>query len=280
MAKRIQVVIDFRETFQRLFAVRSLCNLLDKAIPEAELEEMASLREIAEREGLDYNELSGEKLSLEADFRHWLPRFSAYSVIILLYSILETQLAAYAERVGTAKKASFRVTDIKGSGIEQSRFYLRRVSGLDAASDPSWRQLSCCSPASRPLRRFPPIPRTSWFVSSTAWNEKRMPSIIASAAGPRGRCRRCSTPARVCLLLKRHGQDICKRTKPKCGECLSVRTVLSSPDIAASGRRLTCEPSDSFLPSWYDIPLHKNGTVVRVERANRPEGDRPFIGCG
>ena len=143
MAKHIRVVFDFlvMETFQRLSGVQSLCNLLDKTIPEAELEETASLREMAEGKGWDYGEYQAEVQGLEADFQHLLPRFSAYSVIILLYSILETQLVAYAERVGTKKNAPFRVTDIKGRGIEQSRLYLRFVSALDIASNPSWQHL-------------------------------------------------------------------------------------------------------------------------------------------
>ncbi len=141
MAK-FRVTIDFlvMETFQRLFGVLSLCNLLDKTIPEAELEETASLREIAEGEGWDYGEYQAEVQGIEAKFRHWLPRFSAYSIIILLHSILETQLAAYAERVGRTKKAASRLKDTKGKGIEQARRFLKKVSTIDIGSDPSWKR--------------------------------------------------------------------------------------------------------------------------------------------
>lgn len=47
MAK-FRLVFDFLvlETFQRLSGVSSLCNLPDKTIPEAELVEKASLREL------------------------------------------------------------------------------------------------------------------------------------------------------------------------------------------------------------------------------------------
>jgi len=142
MAK-FRVTIDFlvMETFQRLFGVLSLCNLLDKTIPEAELEETASLREIAEGEGWDYGEYQAEVQGIETKFRHWLPRFSAYSIVILLHSILETQLAAYAERVGRTKKAAGRLKDTRGRGIEQARRFLRQVSTIDIGLDRSWKRL-------------------------------------------------------------------------------------------------------------------------------------------
>ena len=142
MAK-FRITIDFlvMETFQRLFGVLSLCNLLDKTIPEAELEETTALREMAEGEGWDYGEYQAEVQGVEARFRHWLPRLSAYSIIILLHSILETQLLAYAERVGRTKKSAFRLEDIYGKGIEKARLFLLRVSAIDIRSDPSWKHL-------------------------------------------------------------------------------------------------------------------------------------------
>lgn len=143
MAK-FRLTIDFlvMETFARSYGTLSLCNLLDKTIPEAELDETASLRELAEGKGWDYGEYRAELESLEAKFRHWLPRLSAYSVIILLYSILETQLAAYAERVERTKKVAFRLKDIRGKGIEQSRLFLLRTSAMNIASDPSLARLT------------------------------------------------------------------------------------------------------------------------------------------
>ncbi len=142
MAKfRITINFLVMETFQRLFGVLSLCNLLDKTIPEAELVETTALREMAEGEGWDYGEYQAEVQGVEAKFRHWLPRLSAYSIIILLHSILETQLLAYAERVGRTKKSAFLVKDIYGKGIEQARLFLLRVSAIDIRSDPSWKRL-------------------------------------------------------------------------------------------------------------------------------------------
>jgi hypothetical protein len=56
-----------------------------------------------------------------------------------LRGLLDT--AGVAARCYTKRNAPFRVTDIKCRGIDQSRLYLRRVSGLDIASDPSWQHL-------------------------------------------------------------------------------------------------------------------------------------------
>jgi hypothetical protein len=121
---KFRIGFDFlvMETFQRLFGVLSLCNLLDKTIPEAELEETTALREMAEREGWDYGEYQVEVQGVEAKFRHWLPRLSA-------------------ERVGRTKKSAFRLEDIYGKGIEKARLFLLRVSAIDIRSDPSWKRL-------------------------------------------------------------------------------------------------------------------------------------------
>jgi endonuclease III len=43
--------------------------------------------------------------------------------------------------------------------------------------------------------------------------------------------------ARAYLLLKRHGQDLCKRTNPKCWQCPSVPPALSLLATVAGDRR-------------------------------------------
>ena len=106
------------QTFDRLMATIHFLEVLDKAIPDAERQDQEALRRLAEEQQWDFGDYSGERQIIEGNHR-WLPRFAAYSVVILLYSIVETQLLAVAERVGTNQGSTFRVTDIRGRGIEQ-----------------------------------------------------------------------------------------------------------------------------------------------------------------
>jgi len=127
------------QTFQRLFGLTSLLELVDKAIPETEWHEREDLRQLAESEDWEFGDYDVETQVLDEKFRHWLPRFAAYSVVILLDSIVETQLLSFAERVGRNKNSKFQVKDIKGSGLERAALYLKRIAPeLDVDRDSAW----------------------------------------------------------------------------------------------------------------------------------------------
>ena len=128
------------QTFDRLMATIHFLEVLDKAIPDAERQDQEALRRLAEEQQWDFGDYSGERQIIEGNHR-WLPRFAAYSVVILLYSIVETQLLAVAERVGTNQGSTFRVTDIRGRGIEQTVLYLKRAEIFDVKKDPAWKMV-------------------------------------------------------------------------------------------------------------------------------------------
>lgn len=129
------------ETFERLFGATAFLESVDKAIPEMEWQEREALRQLAEQENWDFGDYQVEGQVLDAKFRHWVPRFAAYSVIILLDSIVETQLFAYAERIGRVRGSAFRPKDIKGHGIEPAALYLNQAAALDVKKDPAWKHL-------------------------------------------------------------------------------------------------------------------------------------------
>jgi len=62
-------------------------------------------------------------------------------VIILLYSIIETQLFAFAEHLGRKHGSKLRVNDMAGQGMERSALYLERVLSVPVKTDPAWRQI-------------------------------------------------------------------------------------------------------------------------------------------
>lgn len=129
------------ETFRRLFGVRSLLESLDKAIPEIEWQEREALKRLAEEENWDFGDYDVESQILDSKFRNWVPTYAAYSIIILVNSIAEMQLYAYAGRIGRERGCPFEPKDIKGHALEPAVKYLKSVAGIDVKTDASWSHL-------------------------------------------------------------------------------------------------------------------------------------------
>jgi hypothetical protein len=62
-------------------------------------------------------------------------------VTVLLYSIVETQLCAFAEYVGKNSGSKLRVQDMAGKGIDRSALYLKRGLSIEVTTDPAWTRL-------------------------------------------------------------------------------------------------------------------------------------------
>lgn len=108
------------QTFGRLAGIRSFLDLIDRTLPDAEWSENEDLREQAENESWEYPDFDVERQILNERFQFWLPRFTAYSAVSLLYTVLETQLDAAAKRACSTQQASFKPSDTRGRGIEAS----------------------------------------------------------------------------------------------------------------------------------------------------------------
>jgi hypothetical protein len=128
-------------TFGRLAGVHAFVTLLDNSMPEVEWREREALNHVAEEQDWDFGDYSVESQLLDERFRHWIPRFSAYSIIILLQSTVETQLFACAERVGQNPSPVFQVRDIRGGVQESAVLYLRKAGSVDVTKDPAWPRL-------------------------------------------------------------------------------------------------------------------------------------------
>ena len=125
-------------TFGRLDGIISFLDVLDRALPELEWADNKALEKKAADENWEYPDFDTERQILDAKFRFWLPRFTAYSVLTLLYTVLETQLVASAKRACSQKQGSFLPSDIRGTGIEASALYLKRLGIYDLKNDPDW----------------------------------------------------------------------------------------------------------------------------------------------
>ena len=130
------------ETFGRLEGIRSFLNLLDRSLPESEWSDNEELKRKAEDEGWEFDDFDVERQILDDRFQFWLPRYTAYSVITLLYTVLETQLAACAKVASAQRQTSFQPADLRGRGIEPMVLYLERVGVFNARADAAWQSLS------------------------------------------------------------------------------------------------------------------------------------------
>ncbi|MCY4121273.1 MAG: hypothetical protein OXG72_10190 [Acidobacteria bacterium] len=126
---------------ERLAAVKALLRLLEEAVREYQERERTALRELAAEQNLDFDEYDTERQILDNRFRYWLPRFAAYSVLALLYSVLEVQLHACARRAQQRLESPFGPEDIKGRGIEAVAAYLTKSDVSDVKHDEAWSTL-------------------------------------------------------------------------------------------------------------------------------------------
>ena len=134
------MVIDIlvSQTFARLAGVRALLDLLDEALPRSEWYETEALRKMAQQQHWPVEDFMVEEQVLNEKFRFWLPRFTAYSTINLLHTVLETQLAECALVVHSDHKVPFAPSDIRGRGIERAALYISRAGVFDVKRDEVW----------------------------------------------------------------------------------------------------------------------------------------------
>lgn len=129
------------ETFARLHGAIAFLDTLDDAIPIVQERELTYLSQLAREGGWEPEEYAAEKLILNHKFRNSIPTVAAYSAIILLYSIVETQMDGFAEHIGQKQASKLRVNDMAGHGVERSALYLKLVLSIDVKTDPVWSQL-------------------------------------------------------------------------------------------------------------------------------------------
>jgi hypothetical protein len=130
------------ETFARLDGALAFLETMDRGIPDVEEKERHCLQQLAEAGGWEYGEFAMERDILNQRFRTWIPTFAAYAATILLHSIVEVQLFAFAEHIGKKRGSKLRVKDMAGRGVEQSAIYLERVLSIDVKTDLAWSRLS------------------------------------------------------------------------------------------------------------------------------------------
>jgi hypothetical protein len=144
MGKKAEVDIRPRvvlETFGRIRGVKAFLNALDEGLPKVQWQEREGLRCLAEELDWDYADYEAELDVLNEMHLFWVPRWAFYSVIILLHSVVETQLFACADALRRRNRAKENVSRPKRRRLERARAYLKEVTGFDVKSDTAWAKL-------------------------------------------------------------------------------------------------------------------------------------------
>ena len=128
------------QTYERLAGVKALLDPFDDALPAAEARENEALREFASGNELQYEEFRAEETVLDVRFRHWLPRYAAYSVVLLLFSVFENQLIACARRASRKQSGSLSPTKADGGSVAAAKTSLQGA-GVAVTTDPDWDQI-------------------------------------------------------------------------------------------------------------------------------------------
>lgn len=130
------------ETYARLDGALAFLETMNDGIPAVEEKERRYLEQLAEKSGWEYGEYALESGILDEKFHTWIPTFAAYAATILLYSIVEVQLFAFADQIGKRQGSRLGVKDMAGRGVQQSAIYLDRVLSIDVKTDPAWSRLN------------------------------------------------------------------------------------------------------------------------------------------
>ena len=132
------VVID---TFAWIVGVRAFLEEIEAALPDAESKALGYLNHLAKEQNLDATDYSFEEAEIKSKFKHWLPRLAGYSAVMLIHSIVETQLTATANRLRELGGYKLKPNDLHGDPVERAKLYLTKVAGIEVGLDSGWQVL-------------------------------------------------------------------------------------------------------------------------------------------
>ena len=129
------------DTRARLHGATDFVKTMRDGIPKLEEQEQLYLRKLAEEGGWEYEDFVIERDILGHSFQNSIPEFAAFSSIILLDSIVETQLDAFGTLIGKSRDSKILVKHMAGQGMDRSALYLKHVFSIDIKTDPAWSKL-------------------------------------------------------------------------------------------------------------------------------------------
>lgn len=135
---KLQFNLFVIDTFARLQGVEILLRALVRDMPTLRARALEELKNKAEEEHWEYGDFVAEESVLAVHFDTWVETFAAYSIVVMLHSIVETRLAGFADHVGRSRRSRIALKDIAGKGIDQSARYIDLVLSIDVKNDRNW----------------------------------------------------------------------------------------------------------------------------------------------
>lgn len=114
---------------------------MNDGVPAVAEKEKRYLERLAAEGDWGEGDYAVERVIFEQKFKTWIPTFAAYSATVLLHSIVETQLHAFAEHLGKKPGVKLRVKDVSGKGVDRSAIFWDRLLSIDVKTDPAWNRL-------------------------------------------------------------------------------------------------------------------------------------------
>jgi len=130
------------ETSQRLHGLSALIDLVDESHPKAWQCAKEALSEMAKNEEWDYGDYSSEAQFLDANFEYWLPKEEAYSILVLLSSIVETQIPGFAQRMARQEGHAFDPKVFGSDVLRRVANYIKKIGGPDLTRNVRWQVLT------------------------------------------------------------------------------------------------------------------------------------------
>jgi hypothetical protein len=132
------VILD---TLSWVSSIRAYLEEIETTMPEAKHRAINRLSEVAKHQGWNKETLALETEILESKFDSDFPKLLRYSIVMLLHTVLETQLIRLANHLREKNKFSLQVKDFRGTPIEQTKLYFTKVVKLKVSDDQGWGEL-------------------------------------------------------------------------------------------------------------------------------------------
>ncbi len=110
-------------------------------IRDGHTDAVAELKRKAEQEGWEDADFDVGLQELRTQYEFAFPRILAFSTISLTYAVVESRLIALANFMREREDQALKISEFKGSSLEKSAVYFKKVLGVSINADPSWQHL-------------------------------------------------------------------------------------------------------------------------------------------
>jgi hypothetical protein len=99
------------------------------------------LKRTAEDSGLPWEDYDSKRQELDSQYLFTFPRILSFSMITLLYTVLERRLTVLADYLRWRDGHALRLVEFRGDLLRRSATYYRKVLNIRLTDDPAWPEL-------------------------------------------------------------------------------------------------------------------------------------------